>query len=332
MEKNFFGRLPDGRAVSLYTLDSGSMQVKVLDYGCRIQSIIFDGVDFACGFDTLEAYLADTSSQGAFVGRVANRIKNACFTLNNKTYQLPKNDGNNHLHGCFGQTLWQAEMPDARTLVFKHRSLAEEEGYPGDMELTVTYRLEGTALMLDYQAIADDDTPINLTNHTYFNIGGIGSGTVLDHEMQILSDRVTVVDAELIPTGAHMDVTGSAYDFRTYQQIGARLGHGLDGYDTNFWLTKEEPSTLFDRQLYRAGSVRSASYQMDCYTDMPCMQVYSANFLGNGPDFKNGIKQEPQHAICLETQFEPDSVNRSMGILSAGEHFHRTTVYQFIRR
>ena len=332
MKKTLFGTLPSGEAVHLYTLDSGKMQANVIDYGCRIQAILFNGVDFAGGYDTLESYLADDSSQGAFVGRVANRIKDARFTLNGKTYQLPANDGKNHLHGVFGQTVWNAKIVDDCTLVFTHHSAAAEEGYPGNMNLEVTYHLDGTALELDYKATADEDTPINLTNHTYFNLGGIGSGSVLEQEMQVNADEITLVDDELIPIGKRMTVCGTPYDFHEYQPIGARFNEQVDGYDTNFWLNKSEPVTLLGKELYRAGAVRSDLYQMDCYTDLPCMQIYSGNFLGSGPDFKYGVKQARQHAICLETQFEPDAINHGEGILRVGETYHYTTVYVFSRR
>ena len=333
MKKTLFGTLPNGKAVHLYTLDSGVMQVNVIDYGCRIQAILFNGVDFACGYDTLDGYLADGSSQGAFVGRVANRIKGACFTLGGKTYQLEKNNGNNHLHGVFGYTVWDTKIVDDCTLVFTHHSPAEEEGYPGNMNVEVTYHLEGTTLELDYKATADEDTPINLTNHTYFNLGGIGSGSVLEQEMQVNADEVTLVNDELIPIGKRMNVCGTPYDFHEYHPIGARFNDEVDGYDTNFWLNKSEPVTLFGKALYRAGTVRSELYQMDCYTDKPCMQIYTANFLGGGePTFKYGVEPARQHAICLETQFEPDSVNHGEGILHVGETYHYTTAYKFSRR
>lgn len=333
MKKTLFGTLSNGQPVYLYTMDSGVMQVNVIDYGCRIQSILFDGTDFACGYDTLEGYLADGSSQGAFVGRVANRIKNARFTLNGKTYQLEPNDGKNHLHGSFGYTVWRTRIVDDCTLVFTHRSPAEEEGYPGNMELEVTYHLDGTTLALDYRATADEDTPINLTNHTYFNLRGIGSGSVLGQEMQLNADEITLVDGELIPIGKRMNVCGTPYDFHDYHAIGARFDDKVSGYDTNFWLNKREPVTMLGKALYRAGAVRSDLYQMDCYTDLPCVQIYTADFLANGePDFKYGVKPARQHAVCLETQFEPDSVNHGEGILRAKETYHHTTVYQFSRR
>ena len=332
MKKTLFGNLPDGRAVHLYTMDNGEIRVNVIDWGCRVQSIVYDGVDFVCGYDTLEGYLADGSSQGAFVGRVANRIKGGRFTLNGKTYQLEKNNGNNHLHGSFGHVLWEPKIVDDSTIVFTYHSPATEEGYPGNMNITVTYHIEGTAILMDYKAVCDEDTPINLTNHAYFNMGGIGSGSVLGHELQINADRITLVDDELIPTGEHLTVDGTPYDFHEFHQIGARFNAEVDGYDTNFILNKAEPATVCGRDLFRAATLRSSSYSMDCYTDTPCMQVYSGNFLGEEPTFKYGVQPTRQHAICLETQYEPDAVNHGEGILRVGNTFHHTTVYKFTHR
>lgn len=332
MEKTVFGRLPDGREVHLYTLDNGILRVRVLDYGCRVQAIFFNGTDFVCGFDTFDGYLADGSSQGAFVGRVANRIKGARFTLNGKTYQLTPNEKKNHLHGVFGQTLFEVREQTDDSITFFHHSPAAEEGYPGDLSVTVCYRLCGDALTLHYTATSTEDTPINLTNHSYFNMGGIGSGSVLSHEMQMNADRITLVDDELIPTGAHQAVAGTAYDFACFQPIGARFGCGLDGYDTNFFLTKKDPADFDGRTLFRAASVQSDLYRLDCYTDLPCIQIYTGNFLGNGPTFKYGVRPEKQHAICLETQFEPDAVNHGEGILRRGETYDHMTAYRFSRR
>lgn len=335
MKKEKFGTLPDGKEVFLYTLENDKLRVGVLDYGCRIQSLFFDGVDFVCGYDSMEGYLADTSSQGAFVGRVANRIKDARFTLNGKTYTLPKNDGNNHLHGVFGQTVFQVHAYDGTAITFTHHSPATEEGYPGDMNLSVTYRLADDTLLLEYQATANEDTPINLTNHSYFNLGGIGSGSVREHEMQMHADRYTVTDSALIPTGERRDVTGTPYDFHDFHKIGERIEKTPGGYDTNFWLLQDTPVTIGGKALFAAVTVRSAAYQLDCYTDLPCIQIYSGNFLGVGescPVFKYRVAQEKQHAICLETQFEPDAVNHGEGILRVGETYVHTTAYRLSHR
>lgn len=332
MKKTLFGKMPDGKEVFLYTMENKHIKVNVLEYGCRIQSLLFDGRDMVGGFDTLDAYLEDDSSQGAFVGRVANRIRNARFALNGKTYQLKPNEKNNHLHGSFALSLWAAEFVDEHTLKLTRTSPSKEEGYPGNIDVTVLYQLDSNSLKMTYYAVADEDTPVNFTNHSYFNIDGIGSGSIMGQEMQISADRITVVDAELLPTGERRDVAGTAYDFREYHVIGSRCNDEIDGYDTNFWLTGKSAEKFGDKTLCHAVSLRSSSYQVDCYTDLPCIQIYTGNFLGNGPDFKYGIPQEKQHAVCLETQFEPDCVNRGEGILRKGEVYDHTTVYRFTHK
>lgn len=332
MKKALFGKMPNGKEVYLYTIENESLRVNVLDYGCRIQSLIFDGRDLVGGFDTLDGYLADDSFQGAFVGRVANRIRGARFTLNGQTYQLEPNEKDNHLHGVFSFALWAVEFVDAHTLKMTRKSPSIEEGYPGDMEITVIYQIDGSSLKLHYYATADADTPASFTNHSYFNMNGIGSGSVMTQELQVLADRITLVDGDLLPTGERMETAETAYDFREFREIGSRCDETVDGYDTNFWLTKKEPVTVDGKTLYRAASVRSASYQVDCYTDLPCIQIYTGNFLGKGPNFKYGVPQKKQHAVCLETQLEPDCINRGEGILRRGEIYDHMTVYRFTHR
>ncbi|MBQ8174830.1 MAG: galactose mutarotase [Clostridia bacterium] len=332
MKETVFGTLPNGKQVHIYTLRNEALTLRVLDYGCRIQSLIFDGRDMICGYDSLDAYLADDSWQGAFVGRVANRIRGARFDLNGKTYRLNPNEKGNHLHGSFGISLWEVKEAGENFITFFRKSPATEEGYPGDMEIAVTYSLDGNSLKMRYYATADADTPASFTNHSYFNIDGIGSGSILSHEMKLYADRITLVDADLLPTGKHMDVAGTAYDFAEFRPIGSRISAEVDGYDTNFFLTKNAPCETNGRMVYAAASVRSESYQMDCYTDMPCIQVYTGNFLGSGPNFKYGVAQAKQHALCLETQFEPDCVNRGEHILRTGEAYDHLTVYTFRHR
>lgn len=332
MEKTVFGTLPNGEEVHLYTLKNEFLTVHVLDYGCRIQSLFFDGCDLICGYDTLDAYLADDSWQGACIGRVANRIRDARFDLNGKTYHLIPNEGKNHHHGIFGISMWQVEEATDTSITFKKKSPAAEEGFPGDMEISVTYFLDESTLKIRYYATADEDTPINFTNHSYFNMGGVGSGSVLGHELKLYADKMSVLDEVLVPTGERTPTAGTAYDFSDFHAISERKSEEVDGYDTNFFLTMDAPVTLGDRTVYAAASLRSASYQVDCYTDMPCIQIYTGNFLGNGPDFKYGAKQQKQHAVCLETQFEPNCVNLGEHILRAGEVYDHLTAYRFSYR
>ena len=332
MDKRLFGTLPSGEEVHIYTLKNDDLTLCVLDYGCRIQSLRFDGRELIGGYDTLDAYLADDSWQGAVIGRVANRIRASRFTLNGKTYRLTPNEKENHLHGSFGISMWDVKETDEDYITFTRKSPASEEGYPGDMEISVTYTLDKNLLKIKYYATADADTPANFTNHAYFNVEGVGSGSILSHEMKLYADRITLVDGDLLPTGERMSVAGTPYDFAEFRPIGSRLSPEIDGYDTNFFLTQGSPLTMDGRTVYAAASVRSPSCQVDCYTDMPCIQIYTGNFLGNGPDFAHGVKQEKQHAVCLETQFEPDCVNRGEHILRAGEVYDHLTLYRFSRR
>ena len=332
MEKILFGRLPSGEAVHLYTLRNDVLTVRVMDYGCRLQSVFFDGRDVIGGFDTLDGYLADDSWQGACIGRVANRIRDARFVLNGKTYHLVPNEGNNHHHGTFGASMWEVREASDTAITFTKKSPSEEEGFPGDMEVAVTYRIEGASLKMRYYATAEEDTPINLTNHAYFNMNGIGAGSILSHELKLYADEMSVLDEVLVPTGKRAPTAGTPYDFADFKPIGSCKDAGVDGLDTNFFLKTNAPLLLDGRTVYAAASLRSASYQVDCYTDMPCIQIYTANFLGNGPDFKYGVKQKKQHAVCLETQFEPNCVNRGEHILRAGETYDHLTVYTFRHR
>lgn len=329
MKKELFGRLSSGQDVHLYTLTNGTLTLSVLDYGCRIQSLIFGGRDVVCGYDTLDGYLADDSYQGAFVGRVANRIAGGRFTLNGKTYQLEINNGKNHLHGVFSSIVWEVAEADDAHIVFAHHSPADEEGYPGDMNVTVTYSLEGAALVLDYVAQATEDTPASMTNHAYFNLNGYENAPATNHMLTVNADRYTVVNESLIPTGERRDVSGTPYDLRTPTLISSRFTGGFDGYDTNFHLLKNRTLIFGRRELGYAGTLAGESIALDCYTDMPCMQIYTAGFLGKGPAFKGGVKAQPYHAVCLETQYEPDAVNRGEAILRAGQVFHHTTAYAF---
>ena len=329
MKKELFGTLPSGESVHLYTLSNGTLTVRVLDYGCRIQSLFFAGRDLVCGFDSLDPYLSDTSYQGAFVGRVANRIAGGRFTMNGKTYELEKNNGNNHLHGIFSHIVWEVcEVSDDR-IVFVHHSPAAEEGYPGDMDVTVSYSLSNTSLVLNYRARATEDTPASMTNHAYFNLNGYENGNALSHSLTVDAEKITVVNEELIPTGERRAVEGTPYDLRTPKVIGKQFSDNFHGYDTNFILSKNNKIFHGRSELHFAGTLVGEDLRLDCHTDMPCMQIYTAGFLGNGPAFKGGVKQLPYHAVCLETQYEPDAVNRGEAILPAGKEFCHTTIYTF---
>ena len=340
-----FGILPDGQQVSVFTLTNRQgMQVKVLDFGAIISAIHVpdrDGTfaDVVLGFGHLEPYLANSAFLGAVIGRFGNRIAEGRFTLDGKDFQLAVNNAPNHLHGGnqgFHQVMWQAEpftKDDAVGVTFTRSSPHGEDGYPGKLDVTLTYELDNdNALSLRYHAVTDQATPINLTNHSYFNLAG--QGTILGHEVAINADRYLPVDAGSIPTGELADVTGTPFDLRQSTVIGdsialpheqLRIGRG---YDHNFVLN-QQPGQL----LSLAATVREpqSGRVMQVYTQEPGIQFYSGNFLDGSQHGKQGPIPY-RGALCLETQHFPDSPNQSHfpnTILRPGEVYQTETVYRF---
>ena len=335
MANRLFGYTKDGEEVSEYTLKSGRVAATVLTLGGILHTLTVDGRDIVGGYDCVSDYENDGGSyQGALIGRVGNRIGGASFVLNGKTYSLAKNDNEkNHLHGGdigFNARIWTVEEADDMHLTLSLVSPDGEEGYPGNLFVKVTYTLAEDALMIAYNAVTDADTPINLTNHSYFNLNGIGSGDVLSTVASIHADRVTEVDDELIPTGRHIDVTGTPFDFRTPHTIGERLSAAFPGYDHNFLFAGAEKEEVLGILLPHVATFRGDSLTMEVYTDRPGAQLYTANFLSGKPDFKGGIPREKRHYFCFETQEEPDAVHHGGAPLHPGELFHTVTVFRFI--
>lgn len=343
-----FGNLPDGRAVTLYTLVNAiGASVSVIDYGAIFTSIVVpdkDGklADVALGFDNLPAYLGDHACMGDTVGRYGNRIALGRFTLDGKTIQLNCNDGANHLHGGFvgfSKKMWTAEQKPGKgedSLVLRMTSPDGEENYPGTLDVTLTCTWDDACrLTLHYEAVTDKPTLCNLTNHTYFNLAGHAHGTVRDHVLTIESDATTAVGAGLIPTGELADVTGTPLDMRK----GKLLGEGLDlaetcpalieagGYDHNFALRKGEAMGLAAHLVCpQTGRV------MDVLTDQPGIQLYTACMTDVGGG-KDGAHYGKYCGLCLETQHFPDSPNHPQfpgtTELRPGERYDTTTVYAF---
>ncbi len=321
METRQFGRLPDGTEVTQYVLKTAEAEVRILNFGGIITDYIVRGRNIVCGFDRIEDYLEDTSYQGALIGRFANRIKGAEFTLGGTTYHIGANEGRNSLHGgvCgFNRRMYEVTKASETRLILSRTSPDGEEGYPGNLSLKVTYALDGAALSLHYTATSDADTPLSLTNHAYFNLDGIG-GSILDHVITIHADRYTAVDDELIPTGERLPVAGTDYDLRTPKRIGDKEG----GFDTNFVLAKIANAA----HPLPAATVKCADMALTVYTTCPCIQLYTGCVLEGTPDFRGGVKKAKYTAYCLETQFEPDAPNRGEGILRAGEVYDHTTVF-----
>lgn len=331
----------DGYKLWIVTLtNSKGTEVKLTNYSGAIMSVKVPDrngnfSDVVLGYDDVGGFIAGTSSQGALIGRFANRIGGGEFTLNGVTYPLFKNDGNNTLHGGlvgYNKRVWELvateydENSGENHVVFGYTSPDGEENFPGTVAITVEYVLdEKDTLTLIYDAESDADTVINLTNHVYFNLKG--EGDVMDTEMQIFADKYTPVDDALIPSGEIADVKGTVFDFTELRPI---RNKDIDGYDHNFVLRggkngeEELPIAAFAVE-------KTTGRTLTCRTDLPAMQLYTANGL-DGEVGKGGKVMEKQTAFCLETQFCPDSPNKPQFpscVLKAGKSYHHVTSYQF---
>jgi aldose 1-epimerase len=321
-----FGTLPDGAQVTQFTLrNTKGMLVKILDFGGIIREIHVPDrhgqfADVALGFDTLAPYLKDSPYFGALIGRYGNRIGKGRFTLDGKRYQLALNDGGNHLHGGapgFDKVLWRAAVEGGK-LVLRYRSLDGEQGYPGNLDATVTYCLtEDNEIVVRFHATSDQPTPVNLTQHSYFNLRGTGldDGDILQHEIVIEADRFVPIDARSIPLGPLVPVTGTPFDFRQPRPIGERIGqpdkqlrHG-SGYDHCWMLNRGAGNPA----LQRAVHVREpdTGRVLELYTQEPGVQFYSGNFLDGSLTGKGGRSYACRSGFCIEPQHFPDSPNRS---------------------
>jgi aldose 1-epimerase len=340
-----FGQLPDGRAATLYTLaNAGGMVVKISNLGGVITQIHVpdrDGVtaDVCFGFDDVAPYMGESHYFGALIGRYGNRIANGRFTLDGETYQLDLNDGANHLHGGtdgFHRRLWEAETfstPKSAGLILSYLSADGDQGYPGNLETTVIYELRNdNELRIAFHAITDKATPVNMTNHAYFNLAG--QGDILGHELTVNAEAYTPVGAGLIPVGALQAVEGTPFDFRAPHAIGARIDQDDEqlrygsGYDHNFVLKKSQPGAL----EVGARVVHPASGRvLEVLSQEPGIQFYSGNFLNDQMTGKGQIYGY-RSGFCLEPQHYPDSPNRPdfpSTILRPGEEYSTVMAYRF---
>ena len=329
MERKFFGKTLSGEDVNLYTLENEYARLKVTDFGLIVVGFEVFGRDIIGGFDTLDDYIKDDSHQGGTIGRVANRIAGASFLINKKSFELPKNDGNNCLHGGLGfdRRMWTLNEAFEDSLSFSYVSADGEEGFPANLSVTVTMTLKETSLIISYEATPDGKTPIALTNHSYFNLDGFG-GNVKDHTVKIYADKYTEVGDDLIPNGNRPSVLGTVFDFTTPHKIGERLSDDFIGYDHNFMLSPAVSEKFLGTDAALAAEVWNNDLKLSVYTDQPGIQFYIGNFLGNGPDFKGGVKQIRHGAFCLETQTEPNCVNHGMGFYDKGETYKHICVYK----
>lgn len=336
----------DGRQVNLYTLtNSHGVEIKAMNYGGIIISIKVPDrkgqiADIVLGHDKLEGYIPNPPYFGAIVGRYANRIANGEFTLEGKTYHLPKNDGPNTLHGgtdkTFNKVVWDAEPLKGKTgVAFSYLSHDGDDGFPGNLHMKVTYTLTDTnELVIDYEATTDKATPINVSQHSYFNLKGQGDGDILDHEIMINADRFTPVDKNLIPTGELRPVKGTPFDFTKPTRIGSRIEDNYDqlvlghGYDHNFVLNRKGSGLVLAARVYEPTTGRV----LEVSTTQPGVQFYTGNFLDGTITGKDNKVYKRRYGFCLETQHFPDSPNHPSfpnTILKPGEKFHQTTVFKF---
>lgn len=327
MEKTLFGTLKTGESVYKYTLKNESATLTLMTFGAAITSFEVFGKDIIGGYDRLEDYLSDDSHQGAIIGRVANRVAGAKFEMDGKIYTLPANDGKNCLHGgCgFDRKVWEVENASDDEITFKYTSPDMEEGFPGEVDVSVTYRLFGTAFSISYTAIPKAKTPISLTNHSYFNLNGF-DGDVLNHSIKIFASAYTQVDQELIPTGEHPELDG-AFDLRTPTLLGDRINDKFGGYDHNYVIKTNIFKEFYGVRLGLCAKLSTDELTMKVYTDQPGIQFYTGNFLCGEPNFKNNVTRVKHGALCLETQTEPNSINSGIGFYDAGEVYTHNTVY-----
>lgn len=337
-----FGRTKDGHEVEVLTLDNGVLSCEIITFGAALRALRVpdrSGIrrDIVLGYDTLEEYETRPAYLGAVVGRVANRIAGGQFAMNGYAYTLAVNDPPNHLHGGkvgFSHRVWSVMEQAASCVTLALTSPDGEEGYPGTLQVQVTYALEGTALSMWYQATTDQETPCNLTGHAYFNLDGHDSGPVTEQMLCIHAENYTPSDATSIPTGELAPVAGTPMDFRTATSIGARISEAFpqliqaNGYDHNYAIDGE-PGSL--RKAARAYSPASG-ISMDVETTLPGLHFYAANFLGPGLRGKNGAVYDPRHAFCLETQFFPDALNHPnfpSVLLRPDQVYNHKTVFSF---
>lgn len=337
----------DNKDVLLYTIENEKLQVSLTNFGARLVSILVkdragQAVDIILGYDSAEEFIINTNNfYGAIVGRYGNRIGNASFELNGVSYQLEKNNGEHSLHGGTNgvyNKVWEVKSQSRDAITLEYNSPDGEAGYPGNVVMRVTYKLNDKgALEIEYNAETDQETVLNLTNHAYFNLNGAGDSTILDHELWIDADHITEVDSGLIPTGKSVGVAGTAFDFTKAKPIGldinktsVQLKYGK-GYDHNFELNRKKVYAEV-ASLYAP----KTGIEMKIFTTEPGLQFYSGNFMSDtDPKGKGGKSYPYRAALCLETQHFPDSPNHEKfpsTVLRKGERYSSKTEYRFAIR
>ena len=336
-----FGKTSEGTPVDIYSVSDGKIELRVMTYGAIIVSLRAPDRngkldDVVLGCDSVEKYEAQTAHFGGIVGRYANRIAHGSFQLDGHTYSIPKNDGDNSLHGGtrgFDKVVWTGkQISDGVELTYVSKD--GDQGFPGTLTTTVRYILNESALRIEYSAVTDKDTVVNLTNHSYFNLKGQGNGDILGHVLKIDASRMTPVDATLIPTGELKSVEGTPLDFRAPHSIGERINADDAqlrlgrGYDHNFVLDHAPDKLTEAAEVYEPTTGRI----LRVLTTEPGLQFYTGNFLDGSITGKEGRVYNRRFAFCLETQHFPDSPNHPAfpsTELKPGQKFHSVTIFEF---
>jgi len=341
LKKELYGKV-DGKEVFQFTLSNeNGMTLKLINYGGIVTHLLVPDKngkteDIVLGYDSLLQYLDDTPYFGALVGRYGNRIAKGKFTLDGTNYQLPINNGENHLHGGvkgFDKVVWDAEdfvFAERAGVILSYLSKDDEEGYPGNLDVKVTYSLTNeNELKINYEATTDKATIVNMTHHGYFNLKGQGNGDVLDHQLLLMADHYVPVDQNLIPTGELKKVKNSVMDFTTPHSIGSRIAEVEGGYDHTWVLNDFDGKKI--RLVAKVKEPKSGRV-MEVYTDQPGIQFYTGNFLDGSLTGKQGKVYNKHSGFCLETQHYPDSPNQPdfpSVVLRPGEKYETGTVYRF---
>lgn len=350
ISKMVYGETKDGEKVYCYTLEnSKGMKAEIINFGAILTSLLvpdsegkFD--DIVLGYDTLEGYFENPAFLGSTIGRYANRIKNAAFELGGVEYALTKSEGENQLHGGitgFHKVLWEVAAvndKESPSIELTYLSKDGEEGYPGNLKVRVIYTVtENNELKIDYDAVSDKDTVINLTNHSYFNLAGHASGSVLDHKVMINADRFTVIDSNSIPTGELRYVKGTPMDFTKPAKLSEGIHEDYEqlivakGYDHNWCLNANGNLLEKSAEVTEENTGRI----MEVYTTMPGVQLYSGNYLDGSIIGKDKTVYNKRNALCLETQFYPNSMNMTSfpsPVFGAGQQYKHTTIYKFLTK
>jgi aldose 1-epimerase len=341
VEKTSYGKLPDGRPVDLYTLtNANGLRARLTTYGAITVSFETPDrngqlADITLGYDTLDGWLTNTSYFGATVGRYANRIAKGKFTLDGQVYTLATNNGENSLHGGikgYDKVLWQGEpvkTADAVGVKFTYLSKDGEEGYPGNLKVAATYTLNNAnEYKVEFSATTDKPTVVNLAHHTYWNLHGNAASSILSHELTLVADKFTPVDAGLIPTGELKPVAGTPMDFTKPAVIGARIAQVDGGYDHNWVLNNQTGKIALAARVYEPKTGRV----LEISTDQPGIQFYAGNFLDGTVKGKGGIAYPKNYGMCLETQHYPDSPNHPefpSVVLRPGQTYKHVMIHKF---